>query len=731
MKLLLSTINCSYRHKSLALRWLYVAAPDSFSVSIKEFTLKDDINKMIDYYLLNDAQWIGFSVYIYNVKQIRTIVQQLKLLKPSLRIILGGPEVSYQFDEWFSFGVDAVVAGEGEQVLYEFLLNGSAAGVHTKDYKPLIGYAISDLTFLEKLKSPYFLELDQDNFNQQYFYFETSRGCPYRCSYCLSSNDQLVRRFSVDYIVKQLQQLKQFPVKQIKFLDRTFNLDDDLTIMVAKLIEELPFPVSAQMELVADIISPRLMDFLVHEAKVECYRFEIGVQSFNVATLQAVRRMQLPCLMDNIRSLIDAGYILHLDLIAGLPYEDLTSFGRGFDQLAGLKPAEIQVGILKLLKGTDLLAQSADYGLCYSLEAPYQVETTPWLSSDDLKVIQRVYHACEKFFNHGKLQHTMNYLWNRMNHSWFEVLAFIGLGLEQMVVPYQPYDLMHWLLQRAGDNELLRACLNEDYYYGSKMKLKRLFDLGMDVHGLALSHLRWLRYVTQMELYHYGFIYHGIEDGRLVEVLYCYGPKEVKRLVMDKGKELVVASHNRHKVQEFRAMLEPLGYRVYDLSQLKVDWVVEETGSTFQDNAYLKASEMAKLLNLPVLADDSGLEIAALDFAPGVQSARFMGVDTPYIQKNEWIVQRMKNESNRQARFVCVIAYVKPDGQGVLFEGVLDGTISDMPKGEYGFGYDPIFLIDDQQTLAEVPGAIKNQISHRALALRKFIEYFKEIDHVE
>ena len=193
-------------------------------------------------------------------------------------------------------------------------------------------------------------------------------------------------------------------------------------------------------------------------------------------------------------------------------------------------------------------------------------------------------------------------------------------------------------------------------------------------------------------------------------------------------KEIMIATSNAHKVEEFREMLEPLGIQVRSLLDLEEKVEIEETGTTFAENAMIKALSVHERLGIPVISDDSGLEVDAMDKAPGVSSARFLGYDTPYEEKNQYIMDQVKGKT-RTARYVCAIAYVEEDGAGHVFTGVVEGEIADHARGEKGFGYDPIFYYPPYgATLAEVSEEKKNAISHRGRALAQLIAYMKEAE---
>lgn len=193
-------------------------------------------------------------------------------------------------------------------------------------------------------------------------------------------------------------------------------------------------------------------------------------------------------------------------------------------------------------------------------------------------------------------------------------------------------------------------------------------------------------------------------------------------------KEIMIATSNAHKVEEFREMLEPLGIQVRSLLDLEEKVEIEETGTTFAENAMIKALSVHERLGIPVISDDSGLEVDAMDKAPGVYSARFLGYDTPYEEKNQYIMDQVEGKT-RTARYVCAIAYVEEDGARHVFTGVVEGEIADHARGEKGFGYDPIFYYPPYgATLAEVSEEKKNAISHRGRALAQLISYMKEAE---
>ena len=480
MKVLLCAFNAKYIHKALALRWLYVSKPDGIDAEIMEFIIKDDLVKCAEKALTKNPDVISISTYIWSADVIKKWIVILKEMKPELRIFVGGPEVSYEYEQWLKLPVEAVLRGEGEKILWQACLKEEKIdGYASLDVVSDVSYAKVDLKWLESLKSPYFLDEDLKDSAHRYFYFETSRGCPYRCSYCLSSLDDEVRFFSREYIEKQLTRLKEVPVKQVKFLDRTFNANPKFSLWIARLIEDLNLDTSFQFEIVAVRLNNEMMNFLVHEAKISRYRFEAGVQSFNEKTLKAVGRIQNnPKMKEVLRSLSDLGYIIHADLIAGLPYEGYDSFKDSYNQLFDTQVDEIQLGILKLLKGTKIKEESMGEGFCSDERPPYDIKATPWLSFEEMDKITGAYHATEKLYNSGRFKQSIRtFLQLGLIDNAFDFMVLCGQKMKQLKEPYQLTDLYLMVKEAAGECELVECILLNDYMMQFKQRPPKIFAL--------------------------------------------------------------------------------------------------------------------------------------------------------------------------------------------------------------------------------------------------------------
>ncbi len=499
MKTILTTLNAKYIHTSLALRWLYVANKDHFDISFKEYVIKEDVNKIADDLLVSEPDIIGISVYIWNVDKCGDLISILKGRKPKLIIIAGGPEVSYE-PEYFlnNWHIDFVINGEGEFVLGELLSTIEKiqpSHLYSIDIESVSSpnkvsktAAKADLEKLAGLPSPYMLEEDAAERTNRIVYFETSRGCPYQCGYCLSSLEQGVRYFPHEHIFKNLKYLINNNVRQIKFLDRTFNLNKNHTKTIFDfLIKEYKPGISFQFEIYADLLNDESIDYLNERLPPHYFRFEIGIQSTYEPTNKAVNRKQdFSILSDNIRKIMDCGKIdLHLDLIAGLPYETFERFRKSFNDVFALQAKEVQLGFLKMLRGTSLRHNALLYGYQYSPKAPYEIISNNDISIEELKRIHDAEHALEKYWNSGKFKQTMQILFEQeYKNRYFELFDEIGQYYNTHKLPEHGYhledlflNLHHFLLSKKIDlfNEL-----REDYYSCFKIRPHGFWENRMD-----------------------------------------------------------------------------------------------------------------------------------------------------------------------------------------------------------------------------------------------------------
>ena len=508
MKVHLTTLNAKYIHTSLALRWLYVVNKDHFDLTFSEYTIKESVSVIAEDIIANGYDVVGISVSIWNVAQSRELASILKEQNPNIIIIAGGPEVSYEpkffIDNW---DIDYVISGEGEFVLRELLYalqDGGEIDVESVSSKNRIRYrpAQADINELIKYPSPYQLERDNADRKNRMTYFETSRGCPYSCQYCLSSLEKGVRYFPAEYVIDNLKYLIDSDVKQIKFLDRTFNLNRKHTSVVFDFLIDNHRPnLSCQFEIYADLMNDETIDYLNNNVPKDYFRFEIGIQSTHEPTNIAVQRRQdFPLLSGNIEKIMNGDVIdLHLDLIAGLPYETFDRFRKSFNDVFRLRAKEVQLGFLKLLRGTNLRRDAEFYGYVYDEEAPYEVISGKDISKEDLDRIRDAEGALEKFWNSGRFIRTMNLLFDgEYSGRYFELFDEVGQYYKANNLPHMGYQLedlfryMHQFLQQKGIEAFEQ--LRDDYYSNftrrpqgfwadtmdKKQRKRMLYNIGQD-----------------------------------------------------------------------------------------------------------------------------------------------------------------------------------------------------------------------------------------------------------
>ena len=486
MKTLITTLNSKFIHTSLSLRLLYVASYKEHDVDFKEYTIKDSLNHIVEDILSQNLDVVAFSCYIWNVEYIHEVCRMLKKRNPELIIVFGGPEVTYEASYFLNeYDVDYVITGEGEvafPALLTALENHSHEhifGVQTKDcIKNEI--AVVDLDLVEKLDSPYTLPQDKENMSKRILYFESSRGCPFQCQYCLSSLEKGLRFFSQDYLDRQLEDICQSDVKTIKFLDRSFNAKADHAIHILDYIFKHYKPGQQyQFEINADVLHQRIIDFIRDNAPKNLLRFEVGIQSTYEPTNRAVKRIQnFERLSDVVKQLMNDGKCdLHLDLIAGLPYESFERFAQSFDDVFAFRAKELQLGFLKMLRGTSLRRDADDYGYTYQSYSPYEMIENKWLSAKDVENIHIAEDMLEKYWNSGRFVRTMNKVMDEQS-SPFYFFYHLGVfykdhGYKKM--GYQLDELFYYLdsyLQREDFHELLIL----DYFSQFKVKPKKWYE---------------------------------------------------------------------------------------------------------------------------------------------------------------------------------------------------------------------------------------------------------------
>ena len=420
MKILLAACNAKYIHSNPAVYDLKAyAAAYKDSVQIKEFTInqpKDEIMKEI---YRSGADVVCFSCYIWNISFVRELIRDLKKILPDTAFWAGGPEVSFHAKNFLEDmpQVTGIMKGEGEETflaLAGYYLEGKGrleeiSGIVFRKEDVIVDNGFREPVDLDRI--PFIYE-NPENFENRIIYYESSRGCPFSCSYCLSSIDRKLRFRSLGLVKKELQFFLDHRVPQVKFVDRTFNCRHEHAMEIWKYILEHDNGVTNfHFEVSADLFREDELE-LIGRMRPGLIQLEIGVQSANPETLEAVhRKTDLEKLRRNVEKIRSFHSVhQHLDLIAGLPCEDYESFRRSFDFVYSMKPDQLQLGFLKVLKGSLMEEKAREYGItCKSME-PYEVLSTRWISYEEILKLKTVESMVEVYYNSGQFQYTLNWL---------------------------------------------------------------------------------------------------------------------------------------------------------------------------------------------------------------------------------------------------------------------------------------------------------------------------------
>ena len=421
MKILLVACNAKYIHSNLAVYDLQAYASDyADHIVLKEYTInqqKDDI--MRDIYL-EHPDVVCVSCYIWNLSFVKELMADLIKILPGADFWVGGPEVSYDAEKFLTENSEfkGVMVGEGEETFKE--LAGYYVEKNPQNLKDMTGICYRDKDQIihngwrqiMDLSSIPFIYKDLSEFKNRIIYYESSRGCPFSCSYCLSSIDKKLRFRDTETVKKELQFFIDNKVPQVKFVDRTFNCKHDHAMAIWKYINEHDNGVTNfHFEISADLLREEELQEM-STMRPGLIQLEIGVQSTNPDTIKAIHRTmdfeKLKGIVDRIHSF--GNIHQHLDLIAGLPYEDYDSFRHSFNDVYALKPQQLQLGFLKVLKGSHMMEMCREYGIVYKTQEPYEVLSTKWLDYDHVLKLKTVENMVEVYYNSGQFQNTLEYL---------------------------------------------------------------------------------------------------------------------------------------------------------------------------------------------------------------------------------------------------------------------------------------------------------------------------------
>ncbi|CUH96995.1 hypothetical protein P22_3121 [Propionispora sp. 2/2-37] len=424
IKTLLVTLNAKYIHSSLALRYLRACCQDVCPTIVKEYTINHNLLSILHDIYKQKPKIIGLACYIWNIDMTIALVGLIKKVLPDTLIIFGGPEVSYDPEKVMQkcHDVDYIIQGEGENTL-RFLLQelaetrqklaitelSSISGVayRNAEGKVVINGEAQVVASLDDIPFPY-TDSDMAALKDKIIYYESSRGCPFNCQYCLSSVTKGVRFHNLERVYADLTFFIRHKVKQVKFVDRTFNAKKDYYLPIMQFLAQQEGTTNFHFEIAVDLLDDEVIDFL-SSVQVGRFQFEIGIQSTNEPTLKAIQRTnKWDKIVHNVTRLRQGENIhLHLDLIAGLPEESYWQFGQSFNDVYHLRPHMIQLGFLKLLKGSGLRMKSKQYGYIFSDCAPYEVLANNCLPFEDVSRLKILEGLVDQFYNSGRFQYVL------------------------------------------------------------------------------------------------------------------------------------------------------------------------------------------------------------------------------------------------------------------------------------------------------------------------------------
>lgn len=442
MKTLLIGINSKYIHPTLSIYQL--AYNTTYPVTLKEFTIKDSVTKIVSYINNEKPDLVGFSVYIWNINIVKEIIKYIR--ETNAMILLGGPEVSYNAKDYIlSNEADFVINNEGEES-FHLLLDALNNNTPLYDVPNLVykdEKIVETNTILPNLENVKLATTNVLDYKNRIVYLESSRGCPYRCSYCVASTSNKVRMFPLDNVLNILNTLMKERVKTVKFLDRTFNADPKYLITILDFIEENNISTTFQFEIVVDRLTKEMLD-KIKNYKQSTLRFEIGIQSTNDFVNKSIRRTQnMEKVKENILYLNSIPNLeLHVDLIAGLPYEDICSFRNSFNETFGLFSKELQLGFLKFLKGTHLMTMIEEHEYIYDHNPPYEIIQNKYLSKDELGEIHKVEETLEKFYNSGIFKTFWSYFKNNQVIDYYQFFLDFYNYLDSQNFSFLKYQII-------------------------------------------------------------------------------------------------------------------------------------------------------------------------------------------------------------------------------------------------------------------------------------------------
>ena len=514
MKILLTAINAKYIHSNPAVYSLTAYANNNFTeaekekcnIEIAEYTINHRTENIIADIYKKKPDILNFSCYIWNWEYVQEVMTELHKLLPEVPIYLGGPEVSYtskDIMEQYPF-VAGIMVGEGEETFLELC----RAYIDGEEHPVLAGMCTREDSFREQnhnheskiqnagqprglvnINDIPFLYDDMSAFEHRIVYYESSRGCPYRCSYCLSSIDKTVRLRDIKLVKKELQFFLNLKIPQVKFIDRTFNCNRNHACEIWQYIHENDNGVTNfHFEISADILTNRELEIL-EKMRPGLVQLEIGVQSTNLETIKEINRMMD---IDKLRDVVAKIHSYknihqHLDLIAGLPYEDYETFQKSFNDVYSMKPEQLQLGFLKVLKGAKMWEKAKEYGIAYTEKPPYEVLFTNWITYDEILRLKQVEEMVEMYYNSSQFTYTLAMLEQEFETPFklYEELADYyvkkGYAIQNPARAYRYQILLNFCIEKVPQKqEMYRELLTFDIYLREKMKTRPVFAKSQD-----------------------------------------------------------------------------------------------------------------------------------------------------------------------------------------------------------------------------------------------------------
>ena len=527
MKILLAACNAKYIHSNLAVYDLKAYSSDyDKEVLLREYTINQPKDEILKDIYGSGADVVCFSCYIWNISFVRELIRDLAKILPETAFWAGGPEVSYDAEKFLTEipEMTGVLVGEGEKTfhdLLEYYIDGKGSlgeirGIAYRDGEEIRHNGWRELMNLSEIP---FVYQHLEEFENRIIYYESSRGCPFSCSYCLSSIDKKLRFRDLELVKKELQFFLDHRVPQVKFVDRTFNCKHEHAMAIWKYILEHDNGVTNfHFEVSADLLRDEEMD-LMAKMRPGLIQLEIGVQSTNPETIRAIHRhMDL----DKLKRCVDRVHSFrnihqHLDLIAGLPYEDYDTFHRSFNDVYQMKPDQLQLGFLKVLKGSLMQGEAEKYGIVHKEKEPYEVLSTNWLPYGDVLKLKAVESMVEVYYNSGQFQHTLEYLvplakdaftFYESLGAFYEKKGYSEISHSRM----RRYEILLEYLQEETDVSVEKASqkMLYDLYLREKLKKRPSFAPDQKVYETAIWDYRKANHIPKtahIEVF---------EDGRAV-----------------------------------------------------------------------------------------------------------------------------------------------------------------------------------------------------------------------